>query len=123
MSAAVNKKLKKARSLLGAKKYQQAFALFSEVLKLSPNQPEALHHLALFAQAQGDHGKAMQLLSAATQHAPKYHEAHYDLGVMYEKAGNIGKAADHYMAAWQLSPDMKHYLYGFAKVVEPMRFT
>ena len=121
MSAALKKKLKKAQAQLKARKFGQAEALFSEVLKLDPKQPEALHHMGVITKAKGSVDVAIRLMQASLAQDNRQDNVHFDLGLLYEEQKDIGQAAQYYAQAWQLKPEHSPYLYSLVNVLQSMR--
>ena len=122
MSAEIKKKLKKAHAFLDAKKFQQSFAMFQEVLQLDGKEPDALYHMGRFAQASGNFPQAVQFFQTSLMQDNNRAEVHQSLGVVYEDMREFGLAAEHYLTAARLDPKPFYY-YNFSSVIKHLRYT
>jgi tetratricopeptide (TPR) repeat protein len=77
----------------------------SEVLKLDPENPDALQMLGLWERKRGNYQKAATHLSIVTQRHPSIAQAHLLLGQSYEALGQIDKAAESFGRAAALNPN------------------
>ena len=62
--------------------YDEAIVAFEKVLKLSPNNPDALANLGFFASERGQNEKAENFFHQAIKEDKNIFSAHYDLGRM-----------------------------------------
>jgi len=84
----------------------QAEKLYRQVLDNQPNQPDALHGLAVLAQQQGQHQRAKELLQTALRAEPKSVKHWFTLGNLHQAQGEFGEAVDSYQQALDLRPDL-----------------
>ncbi len=83
----------------------QAEALYKQVLRTLPKQPDALHLLGLIAKQKGDFKTAVQLMKQSLTENPNYVEAYVNLGATYQEIDNLNEAADCYRKALALRPN------------------
>ncbi len=69
-----------------------AIVAFEKVLKLSPNNPDALANLGFFASERGQNEKAENLFHQAIKEDKNIFSAHYDLGRMLLRLKRVDEA-------------------------------
>jgi tetratricopeptide (TPR) repeat protein len=83
----------------------QAEALYKQVLRAMPKQPDALHLLGLIAKQKGDFKTAVQLMKQSLAENPNYVEAYVNLGATYQEIDNLNEATECYRKALALRPN------------------
>ena len=76
---------------------------YHEALRLSPDQPDALHFLGILAGTSGDHARAAALIGRSLLHK-KAPDAHFHLGVAQAAMGQISEAIKSLRAALRMDP-------------------
>jgi len=106
--------LMQAKAHHQAGRFQQAEALYRQILLADPNHPEALNFLGLLAHQVGRNEIAAQLISKAVSCRPDYVEAHNNLGNVFLAQGSLENAVTSYRQALTLKPDYvdAHYNLG-----------
>lgn len=84
---------------------EQANCLYQKILKVNPEQVDALQLSGILAHRYGRYEKAIELISRAIALQPKVAEFHHNIGVSYQALNNRIKAADHYQKAIEIKPD------------------
>jgi len=84
---------------------ERAGELYREVLQNEPDNPVALHSLAMLAHRGGHSDTAVELLSRAIETNPQAPQLHYSLGVAYETVGRLEQAISAYKQAVSLNPE------------------
>jgi len=83
----------------------RARALYAEVLRVDPRQPDALHMLGLLAQQSGDLAQARELIETALAVQPDVARTHYNLAVVCALQDDRAGAIASYQAAVAFAPD------------------
>lgn len=83
----------------------EAVAIYQQILDVSPDHPDALHHLGLCRFEQGDADQGIALVRRAIELAPEFADAHNNLGNMLRIRGSLDEAAAAYERAIALRPD------------------
>lgn len=84
----------------------EAEQLYRQVLEKQPNQPDALHGLALLAQQKGEHQSAKEFIRAALQVEPESFKHWFILGNSHQALGEFNQAVDSYQQAVELRPEI-----------------
>lgn len=84
----------------------EAIDLYTEVLRLDPDQPYALHLLGEIAHRAGKNERAVELIERAVRLRPDLAEAHNNLGTAYQALGRLGEAEASYRRAIELKPSL-----------------
>lgn len=84
---------------------EKAHALYTEILKLDPQNIEALHLLGILEAQQQNYQSALLLLQRAIAIAPKIPYLHNSLGNVFKHLGEMPKAHHHYEEALRLEPN------------------
>jgi len=82
-----------------------AEAIYRQVLGVQPDNPDALHLLAVIAAQEGRHDAAIDLIRKAITLDPGNHGYHCDLGNFLRKRGQLDQALASYHRALSLRPD------------------
>lgn len=93
---AVALQLAYARLLVQAKRYDAARAVFRNVLRRYPNNPDVLYTLGLLDFELGRDTEAKRYLQRLTRSGQHAAAAEYFLGRLAERAGDIASAMEHY---------------------------
>jgi tetratricopeptide (TPR) repeat protein len=83
----------------------QAEGILRQILKQRPNDPEALHQLAIVAHQAGKTPFAVQLIDRALTVNPNVHLFQANIAEMYRRIGQPQKAIEHGQRAVALKPD------------------
>ncbi len=83
---------------------EQAEALYRQILRDNPDQPDALQFCGVIAFHRGEHARAQELIQRAITLSPAYAGAHTNLGNIYLETGAYQAAADAYARAAELAP-------------------
>ncbi len=85
--------------------WQEAAALYGQVLQQQPQHAHALHCLGSLKLQQGLCQEAAHLLRQAAALNPSHSDSHYNLGNALKACGNLGEAAKALQQAIRLKPD------------------
>jgi len=88
-----------------AGRLMQAEGILRQILKQRPNDPEALHQLAIVAHQAGKTPFAVQLIERALTVNPNVHIFQANIAEMYRRIGQPQKAIEHGQRAVALKPD------------------
>ncbi|WP_419187755.1 tetratricopeptide repeat protein [Stieleria bergensis] len=83
---------------------EQAETLYQHVLKLSPNNADALHFLGVLRHQQGNSLEASTLIGKALVINPSYWSARLNLGNIFKESGRIKEAEREYKKVIQALP-------------------
>jgi tetratricopeptide (TPR) repeat protein len=90
----------------------EAEALYREILRLHPGQPDALNLLGVMANQTGRPELAIDLIGKAIARLPHEADFHGNLAAAYELAGRVADAVRHYREAVRLKPAaVNNYLF------------
>ncbi len=78
---------------------------YREILRIDPQQPDALHLMGVLANQRGDGVVAVDWIRRSLAVAPHFAGAHYNLAMACESAGRDDEAENAYRAALRLAPD------------------
>jgi predicted TPR repeat methyltransferase len=78
--------------------------IYREVLRLVPNEPNALHYLGVLRHQAGDSEGSVALIQAAIVARPDWFDAHNNLGNILKETGRLDAAAEAYRRAADLAP-------------------
>lgn len=87
-----------------AGRLQQAEALYRDILRQDPHQPDAYHLLGLLAYRVGKLDQAVDLIGKAIDEDATNAVFHFNLGVVRQKQGRLDQAIDAYRQAITLNP-------------------
>lgn len=83
---------------------EEAESIYQQILKISPNNIDALHLLGILAYGLKEYEAAAELINNAVQLNPGYAEAHYNLGKVYQEQGRLDDAIASYQRAITINP-------------------
>ena len=83
----------------------EAEALYREVLRMAPNQPDALQLLGLIAQRGGKHHEALKLFDKSLAANPRNAAVYSNRGNTLRALNQLDKALESFERALQLQPD------------------
>ncbi len=95
----------KARSALGAGDSRAAADFAARLLAMAPNQPQALHLMAVAERRNGRLDAARGLFESALVADPGNPEIHNNFANLLDEMQALGKARDHYRLAIERAPD------------------
>jgi predicted TPR repeat methyltransferase len=78
--------------------------IYREVLRLVPNEPNALHYLGVLRHQAGESDASVELIRAAIAARPDWFDAYNNLGNVLKETGRLEEAAEAYRRASDLSP-------------------
>jgi tetratricopeptide (TPR) repeat protein len=93
-----------------------AEALYHDVLRTVPDEPNALHLLGVIAYQRGDPMAAIALISRAVAAMPDVADVHGNLGNALRAAGRAGEAEKHCRRAVELAPDRAAFHANLARI-------
>ncbi len=118
----LEKRLAEATRWYAAGDGDKAAAVCREILRLWPEQPDALHLLGVTAHGRGDGTAAAALIRRALAVRPDLPAAWHNLGSVLARQGRLSAAADAYARAVDLAPEdagaaraLGHALAGLAR--------
>ena len=79
--------------------------VYRAVLKLQPEEPNALHYLGMLHHQAGDSEAGVALIRAAIERRPDWFDAHNNLGNVLKESGSLADAAAAYRRALELAPE------------------
>jgi tetratricopeptide (TPR) repeat protein len=85
----------------------EAKPLYQQVLKLLPNQPDALHMLGVIAFQENDFDSAVNLMLQALALIPNHPTLLFNLGNAQRAVGNLHSAETMYLAALKFLPEIE----------------
>jgi predicted O-linked N-acetylglucosamine transferase (SPINDLY family) len=84
---------------------EQAKALYWDILKSQPGNPDALHLFGLACHQQGDHRSAVRFIRQAVERVPDQPVLRNNLGDALHRAGDLAGAVEQLQRALALRPD------------------
>jgi len=103
--AAIPKTLEVAVEHHRAGRFQQAEALYRQILQTDPNHADALHLLGLIAHHVGQHDIATDLIRKAIANNPGVPDFHNNIGLVFAAIGKPEEAIRAYQQTLHLKPD------------------
>jgi tetratricopeptide (TPR) repeat protein len=102
----------RANSLYHQKKFDRAFADYTQALILNPKLAEAYYNRGVNYGNKGDYDRAISDFNQVLTLNPKYAQAYYNRGVAYSNKGDYDQAIADYKRALELatSPEVKSAL-------------
>lgn len=97
-----------------------AEALYRKVLRVAPEEPNALHLLGVIAYQRGDARAAVELISRALRQVPNAAEFHANLGNAQQAVGEAATAAESCRRAIALKPDFAAAHAGLARALNDL---
>ncbi|MDP3533577.1 MAG: tetratricopeptide repeat protein [Alphaproteobacteria bacterium] len=105
-----------------AQQYEKVRDLCLEVLKLAPDDPEALFLLGLSYYYMQDHTQAIPYFLKLLDDVPDYPEVHYFLGKCYNFTNNNLKAIEHLNLAFLYDPKNKKAPYSLYEIYRDTKY-
>ena len=102
----IKQALQKALEHHLAGRLAQAEAMYQQILRKSPNNPDALHLAGVLAHQVGKIENAVELIRQAILYKPAFPEAYCNLGNMLREQGDVDAAINCYRKALALKPDL-----------------
>ncbi|MFC4235891.1 methyltransferase domain-containing protein [Thalassospira xianhensis] len=87
-----------------AGRVSDAIILYQKILKMIPNQPEALHLMGLCHHQKGNHRKAIELMRKSLKGAANNPVVHNNLAVSLAAANDPKAAEEHYRTSIRINP-------------------
>ena len=100
----INKSIQSALEYYQSGKFEEAENISGDILKVQPDNTEALHLLGLVFYKRGNHDLALKNIRKAIKFDPNNADAYYDLGNVLQEKGQITKAITNYKKAIKLNP-------------------
>ena len=105
MTLTTRQALDLARQYYNAGQLPEAEDIYQQILKIEPNQPDALHLLGVIASRTGRNDIAVEMIIKALAARPDNAGAHNNLGIALRKLGKLEEAAASYREALTINPD------------------
>jgi predicted TPR repeat methyltransferase len=83
----------------------QADEIYSKVLKLEPDHPDALHYAGVLAHQQGHSDEGVAMIERSLDLMPDRADCYNNLGIIFRARGRLEEAAAAYQRAIALDPD------------------
>ena len=116
----VHDALSMAGSLQRAGRFDQADAVYRDILEQVPAQFDALHLRGVLAHLRGDHERAIALIKGAIAVKADFPESHFNLGVVLTAAERPAEAAQAYRQALKLRPNYSDAHRGLVSALEDL---
>ncbi len=116
LSETIARALKAASEFQQSGHYSEAEAIYSQILKVQPNNPEALHLLGVMAHQMGDSHLAVELIRSAISFDPQAPTFHNNLGSVLDALGREEEAVACYLAATNIYPGFADAYYNLGTV-------
>jgi len=97
--------LDRATALHNSQRLDEAAAVYQQVLKIAPREPNALNLLGLLRHQQGRFDEAASLLQRAVQAKPDFKEAWLHYGNLHQQLRNLEAAAQAFEKALEIDPN------------------
>ncbi len=117
----IAQQLKRALDLHQAGKLADAGIIYRDILKVEPNNVDALNLMGVLLQSGGQFGTAISLLQKATELAPDYVAAHVNLGNALQLAGRREDAVDAFQKAITINPNQPEAANNLASVLNDLK--
>jgi tetratricopeptide (TPR) repeat protein len=89
--------------------YDEAIEVFSDVIKIDPDHPDALYYRALAWLNKGDLGRAIADFTQAIEKDPRDADCFIGRGEAWQSKGNLKRAFADFKAALSIEPDNPDY--------------
>ncbi|MET0757064.1 MAG: tetratricopeptide repeat protein [Mycobacterium sp.] len=93
-----------AISLQKQQQFAHAGALYSRVLEVAPDHPDALHFSGVLAHQEGRTDDAVALIKRSLAVSPNHADAHSNLGIVFGSVGRVDEAIAAYQRAIAIDP-------------------
>ena len=100
----ISKAIRSAFEHFQAGKLQQAENIYKEILKVEPNNVDALHFLGILHYQLGNYDSAINYFKEVLLLDPTNADAYYNLGIAFERKGQLDKAITCYQKTIELTP-------------------
>ncbi len=117
----IAQQLKRALELHQAGKLADAGVLYRDILKIDPNNVDALNLRGVLLQQGGQLPTAITLLQKATEIAPDYLAAWVNLGNALQLTGRLTDAVDAFQKGMTLNPNMPEAANNLASVLNALK--
>jgi predicted TPR repeat methyltransferase len=94
-----------AKALKGARKFQEAEALYGRILAIEPDNWEAHNNLGNLLADRGDFASSAAAYQRALTINPHYADGHNNLGTVLRETGDLDGAVACYRRALEINPD------------------
>lgn len=111
----IQEALQQAVDLQNQGKTGEATAYYEAILKVDPDQPDALHLLGLVASTRHDYSRAEELIRRALTIVPESSVFYGNLGVVLRRAGRVDEAIEAYHTAIELDPSSADAYFNLGK--------
>ena len=117
----VAQQLKRALELHQAGKLADAGTIYRDILKVEPNNVDALNLMGVLLQSGGQLPTAITLLRKATEIAPDYLAAWVNLGNALQLSGRLKEAVDAFEKGMTLNPNMPEAANNLASALNDLK--
>ena len=114
----VGPRLKEAMKLQVAGQFNEAEAIYQEILADLPDQQDAVHLLGLVRMEQDRDDEAVQLMERALALYPAASHFHHNIAGLYRRMGRLEEAEAQFREAIELKPDYGEAYQGLAEMVK-----
>jgi tetratricopeptide (TPR) repeat protein len=95
--------------------------IYQMILSTTPEHAEALHHLGVLAQQEGDNDTAIDLITKAISLEPARAQSHNNIGYAYQQSGRLENAIVSYQKSISLKPDYTEALNNLGNVLKNLK--
>jgi tetratricopeptide (TPR) repeat protein len=113
----LNKSLETGMQHQLAGRHSQAAAIYLEILKSEPSQPDANHLLGLVRMEQERDQEAVLLMEKALALCPTAAHFHHNIAGLYRRMGRLGEAETRFREAIRLKADYGEAYQGLAEMI------
>lgn len=111
-------KLQAAYEYFQAGNLENAEILYKKVLKIKPDNIDALHNLGILYYQRGDYDSAIKYIRKELQYNAEDANAYNNLGLAYEGKGQLDEAVTFYREALQLDPNLAIVYYNLGNALK-----
>ena len=86
---------------------QQAENIYREILKIQPDNVDALHFLGILQYQLGNHDSAIECIENVLRRNPNDPDAYYNLGDVFLRQGDVKNAIKNHKSAIDINPGYK----------------
>lgn len=112
--------LQRALGHHAAGQLQEAHALYQDILRIEPENPQALHLLGVLAHQMGRDDLALGMIQKALVFKPDYAEAHNNLGSIQHRLGDHTAALESLRSALAIHPSYPEALNNLGNVLKDL---
>lgn len=84
---------------------EEAESVYNDVLRIVPDQPDAMHYSGVIAHQMGDSEKAITLIKKSLAVSPDQPDVLNNLGNIFRELGQLGEARKYYARVLTLAPE------------------